>query len=279
MKKIYLTLLSAMISIGAYAQKAKMDVIQKTNGEEMTGKLVSVGDNAVTFVYHGETASYTIKKADIAKIIHASGRVETFSGASNMTQTRQRDEIAMGATSSSHHNKIAILPFTYLIENQPGADQIGSKAQEDAYSFLAQHSAGYTILDPRTTNSLLAKAGATRESLMNMTMKEIGEILGVEYIVDGTVTQNKAAQTSYSSGGSNTKVKRDGDKDVKGVSTYGSSSSRSQQNYDVAVSLHIYMDNNASIYNQSHKAFFSNTSGAYKSPLEYLLKRCPLYRK
>jgi len=281
MKKLYLWLIVSLISVNLFAQTntAKQDIIQKLNGEEMKGKVVKVTDSDVTFIYDGETAEYVVKKSDIAKIVHSSGRIEIISQQSQPSQDRQKDPVSMSASPADHHNKIAVLPFTYLMDNQPGADAIGLKAQEDTYGFLSQHSAGYTILDSRTTNAMLAKAGVTRDKMISFTMKEICDILGVEYIVDGIVTQNKGYQTSSSSENSNTKVKRDGDKDVKGISSYGSSSSNAVQRYDVAVSLHIYMDNNASIYSQTHKAFLSNTDGSYAGPLEYLLKRCPLYRK
>ena len=282
MKKLYTLLVLTLFSIGLNAQNtntSKEDILQKINGEEMKGKVIKVTDSDITFVYTGETAEYVFKKSEILRIVHSSGRVELINQAGSPAQQRQNDAVAMSASPADHHNKIAILPFTYLMDNQPGADAIGFKAQEDTYGFLSKNSAGYTILDPRTTNALLGKAGVTKEKMMNFTMKEICDILGVEYVIDGSVTQNKGYQTSSSTQSSTAKVKRDGDKDLKGISTYESSSSNAVQRYDVAVSLHIYMDNNASIYNQSHKAFLSNTDGAYNSPLEYLLKRCPLYRK
>jgi hypothetical protein len=282
MKKLYALLILSLMSTILFAQNGnggKEDLIQKNNGEEIKGKVTKITDTDVTFTYTGETAEYVVKKSDINKIVHASGRIETFGQAQAPSQTRQQDQVSMAASSVDHHNKIAILPFTYLMDNQAGADAVGYKAQEDTYSFLSKNAAGYSILDPRTTNSLLAKAGVTKDKMMNFTMQEICNILSVEYIIDGTVTQTKGYQTSYTSGSSDTKVKRDGDKDVKGISTFGSSSSNAAQRYEVSVGLHIYMDNNASIYNQSHKAFLSNTDGSYSSPLEYLLKRCPLYRK
>lgn len=282
MKRIGFFLILGLISINVIAQSgngSKQDVIQKVDGEEMKGKVVKVTDNDVTFIYTGETAEYIIKKSEIVKIIHSSGRVENISQLSLPAVNRQKDQVAMSASPADHHSKIAILPFTYLMDNQPGAETIGYKAQEDTYGILSQHSAGYTILDPRTTNSLLSKAGITKEKMINFTMKEICDVLGVEYVIDGVVTQNKGYQTSSTSDVSNTKVKRDGNEKVKGVSSYGSTNSNAVQRYDVSVSLHIYMDNNASIYNQTHKAFLSNTDGSYNSPLEYLLKRCPLYRK
>lgn len=126
---------------------------------------------------------------------------------------------------------------------------------------------------------MLIQAGATKDKMIGFTMKNICDILGVEYVIDGTVTQNKGYQTSYTSASDNSSVKRDDADKVKGISSYGSSSSSAVQRFDVSVSLQIYMDNNASIYNESHKAFLSNTDGSYNGPLEYLLKRAPLYRK
>lgn len=282
MKKIYLVLLFAVLSLTGYAQavnNSKVDILLKTNGEELKGKVIRITDSDVSFVYSGETAEYVIKKADVSKITHSSGRIETFSTASLPEQERQKEQVSMTATPADHHNKIAILPFSFIMDNQPGADAIGLKAQQDAYTLLAQHSAGYTILDPRTTNAMLIQAGATKEKIMGFTMKNLCDLLGVEYIVDGTVTQAKGYQTSYTGASGSTNVKRDDAEKVKGVSSSSSVYSNAAQRYDVSVSLSIYMDNNASIYNQSHKAFMSNTDGSYSGPLEYLLKRCPLYRK
>jgi len=270
------------MAVSTFAQNQgtqKADVIRKTNGEELKGKIIRITDAEVSFVYAGETAEYVIKKGDISQIVHSSGRVETITQSNAPVETRQKDQVAMTATPADHHNKIAILPFTFLMDNQPGADAIGLKAQQDAFALLSQHAAGYTILDPRTTNAMLVQAGATRDKMIGFTMKNLCDILGVEYIIDGTVTQNKGYQTSYTSGSDDTKVKRDNTDKVKGVSSYGYSNSSAVQRYDVSVSLQIYMDNNASIYNENHKAFLSNTDGSYSGPLEYLLKRCPLYRK
>lgn len=263
----------------AQTRSQKEDIIKKINGDELKGRLIRVTDSDVSFVYTGETAEYIIKKSDIAQILHSSGRTEVISQQVQSSQIRQNDQITMVASPAEHHNKIAILPFTFLMDNQPGADAIGMKAQQDTYALLSQHAAGYTILDPRTTNAKLVQAGITKDKMIGFTMKNLADVLGVEYIIDGTVAQNKAYQTSYTSTSDNTSVKRDDDDKIKKVSTYGSSSSNAAQRFDVRVSLQIYMDNNASIYNANHQALFSNTDGSYGAPLEYLLKRCPLYRK
>ena len=282
MKKDFLFLFLLLLSINVFAQtasNAKIDIVLKANGDEMKGKVTKVTDNDVSFIYDGESAEYVIKKSDILKITYASGRVETFGQAAIPAQERQKEAVTMSASPTDHHNKIAILPFTFLMDNQAGADAVGYKAQDDAYGFLSKHVAGYTIVDPRTTNALLAKAGVTKDKMMNFTMKEIGDILGVEYIIDGAITQNKGYETSTTSANSDTKIKKDANDKVGNISSYGSSYSSAAQRYDVAVSLHIYMDNNASIFNQSHKAFLSSTDASYTGPLEYLLKRCPLYSK
>lgn len=282
MKRVCILILAMLLSINIFAQNRtteKQDVIQKTNGEEIKGRVTKITDNDVSYIYSGETLEYTVKKSDILKIIHSSGRVEVFNQTPLPAESRQKDQIDMSPSPVDHHNKIAILPFTYLIDNQPGADEVGYKAQEDTYSFLSKHSAGYTILDPRTTNSKLIQAGVTKDKMMGFTMKNLCDILGVEYVIDGSVLQAKGYQTTSTVGNSNTKVKRNDDDKVKGVSTSNATYSNAAQRYEVSVSLHIYMDNNSSIYNQSHKAFFTNTDGSYSSPLEYLLKRSPLYRK
>ncbi|CAM4371179.1 hypothetical protein SAMN06265348_113192 [Pedobacter westerhofensis] len=281
MKKHLIFIFGVMFMLNAYSQTksaVNQDVILKSNGEEMRGKVTQVSDFDIHFVYAGETAEYIIKKSDVLKITHSSGRIETFGQAAQPAETRKNDPVAMSASPADHHNKIAILPFAFLMDRQAGAAEIGIKAQEDTYAFLSKHAAGYTIVDVRSTNAALIKAGITRDKMMGFTMKEIGDILGAEYIIDGTITQNKGYATSSSYGNTNTDVKRKSEDKVK-VNGSEYSNSNSVQRYDVSVSLNIYMDNNASIYNQTHKAFLTNTDGSYSSPLEYLLKRCPLYRK
>jgi TolB-like protein len=287
MTKLYILLIGVFMSANLLGQTKSAatnskDIVYKTNGEQMTGKVTKVTDNDISFVYTGETAEYVIKKSDVEKIVHSSGRVETFDEQPSSTETRKADVVSMTASPTDHHNKIAVLPFTFLIDRQPGAPEMGYKAQDDTYDFLVKHSAGYTILDTRTTNALLIKAGVTKDKMMGFTMKEICDILGVEYVVDGTITQTKGYQTSSTSDNINTTVKRNGpptEVTKTGIKSSANSYSNAVQRYDVAVGLNIFMDNNASIYNQNHKAIISSTDGAYDSPLEYLLKRCPLYRK
>jgi TolB-like protein len=265
MKNIYTLIISLFLSINIYAQNTpavNADVIYKLNGEEMKGKVTKVTADELTFVYAGETLEYTIKKADVNKIVFASGRTETINQLAAADKTK--DDVQMAAPPADRHNKIAILPFAYLLDKKPGADEIGYKAQEEAFAFLGKYSAGYKFLDPRSTNAALIKAGVTKEKMRGYTMKELCDILGVEYVVEGTVLQDKSTQTSYSN--------------VK-ANTYGSTFSNTSQQYEMTVSLAIYNDTNANIFTQTRKAFFPTTDGSFTAPLEFLLKRTPLYSK
>ncbi len=279
MKKIVTLIAFIILSAYVYAQNAPAatDVIYKLNGEEMKGKVTKVSADELTFVYAGETLEYTVKKADVNKIVFASGRTEVINTAGAATD-KKSDQVQMTASSADRHNKIAVLPFTFLLDKKPGADEIGFKAQNETFAFLNKYSAGYTFLDTRSTNAALIKAGINRENMRGYTMKEICNILGVEYVVEGTVMQDKTVQTSYSSGSANTTIKKEDENKAK-ASTYGSSYSSASQQYEMTVSLAIYNDTNANIYNQTRKAFFPVNDGSFTAPLEFLLKRTPLYSK
>lgn len=279
MKRIISLLTALVLSISVYAQTAPAatDVIFKLNGEEMKGKVTKVSADDLTFIYAGETLEYTIKKADVNKIVFASGRTEVINQAGGVTD-KKNDQVQMTASPAERHNKIAVLPFTFLLDKKPGADEIGYKAQDETFAYLNKYSAGYTFLDNRSTNAALIKAGVNKENMRGYTMKDICNILGVEYVVEGTVMQDKSTQTSYSSGNANTTVKKEDDTKAK-ASTYGSTFSSASQQYEMTVSLAIYNDTNANIYNQTRKAFFPVTDGSFTAPLEFLLKRTPLYTK
>lgn len=276
MKRIILLIMGSILYLNMFAQaaKAQTDVIIKTNGEELSGKIVKMTDAEIVFKYTGENLEYNIKKADISKITHASGRVETFQQAQNTNQAG-----VSASQTKDVRNKVAILPFSFIKDSEGGADEVGLKAQNDAYGYLTKHSAGYTILDPRTSNALLIKAGVTKDKMMGYTMKELCDIMGVEYVIDGTITQTKAAAMTNAVETNNANIKRNDNDKIKGATGSTFATSNTTQRYDVTVSLSIYMNNDSSIFNEKRKALFGNTDGSYNSSLEYLLKRCPLYRK
>lgn len=270
MRRLLCLITSVLLTVATFAQNAKNDVILKTNGETLTGKVMEILDNDIKFTHTGETLIYTIKKSDIQQITFSSGRVEKFTQPAAATIAT----VEAGAADPDPRNKVAILPFTFTKDGEVASEEVGVQVQNECYALLSKHAGVYTILPTRRTDVLLNKAGITRTTINNYTMDEICKVLGVEYIVDGTVSQNKTTQTSYGNSTYNEK-KKDDDKKTSGTT---SNYQTNTQNYQTSLDLKIYNNKGATIYSQNRKAFW-NTADAYKNTLEYLIKRCPLYTK
>ncbi|MDF2191481.1 hypothetical protein [Paraflavitalea sp. CAU 1676] len=283
MKKLLFMVCCLFTMLAATAQQpAKNDVILKLNGDELNGKVLKINDNDIEFSYTGETLVYNIKKADIMKITYASGRIEVYNKPALPSEAKSQPAGASaskdGPGFADHHNKIAVLPFTFVRDGAAADDAIAEQVQNETFSFMSKHSGVFEVLNPRTTNALLIKAGVTKESIKGYTMDDICNILGVEYVVEGIVNMNKTNQTSYQSS-SGTTTKKDDPKDDKSKKTYSDySSGTTTQNFQTKLSLNMYNDKGATVYAQDRTSFW-NTQDAYKSTLEYLLKRSPLYTK
>src|SRR4051812_26413885 len=136
MKKIF-TLFVAFIffnSLNAQQTDApgskKYDTIMMKGGEMKIGSVTDINDDVIGFVYKGETLNYSLKKNDVVKIIFSSGRVEMYNDPSTTKDTSS-------SSKEDHHNKAAVLPFSY-INNQQGEDQaMGYKIQSECYTFLS----------------------------------------------------------------------------------------------------------------------------------------------
>ncbi|SHL72480.1 hypothetical protein SAMN05444266_104535 [Chitinophaga jiangningensis] len=277
-----LLVLASCFNASAQTGGKKTDMVVKANGDVLNGKVTEINDDAIKFIHAGETLVYTIKKSDILKITYASGRVESFSAPAAAPAATPAATSAPGnapapmlvTDPSERRNKVAILPFGFIKDGQPQAQEVSDEIQNEAYALLSKHSGVYNILSPRGTNVKLAQAGITRDKMLNYTMADLCQILGVEFVVDGLVTQNRTSQTSTGTTTYNNKG-NDDDKKRSGVAT---STATSQQNYQTRLDLKIYNDKSDIIYNQNRQAFW-NTEDAYKNVLEYLVKRSPLYTK
>ena len=274
MKRVLNIVWCLVFSFSLRAQSSgRSDVITKLNGEELSGKVVEISDNEVKFSYTGETLVYTFKKADIRQITYASGRTETFN--KSVSSETKTDAATSGQTASTeksaadHQNRVAILPFSYVTDGQNAADALSEKAQSACYSYLTKNAGSRQILDPRTTNTQLYKAGVHKDNMKGYTMDDLCNILGVEYVVAGVVTMNKSGISSQQS--KTTDKSNDGSKQT---STHGTA----EQEYETSVLLSIYNDKGSPVFNQDRKSVLSG-QGAYKNTLEYLLKRSPLYSK
>ena len=274
MKRLLHVLLFLIFSSSLHAQSpGKNDVITKMSGEELSGKVIEISDNEVKFSYPNETLVYTFKKTDIRKITYSSGRTETFNN-SVPSETKPHDpatnKTATTANSAADHkNRVAILPFSYIADGQAGPDALSEKAQSACYAYLTKNAGTRQILDPRTTNAQLFKAGVHKDNMKGYTMDDLCKILGVEYVVEGVVTVNKSGVSSQQ-----TKTTEKSDDGSKQTSAHGTA----EQEYETTVLLSIYNDKGSSVYNQDRKSILSG-QGAYKNTIEYLLKRSPLFSK
>lgn len=257
--KGYKLLIVLLISVAGFAQN---DVVLKTNGEEMQGKVTKMNQNDLLFVYKNETVEYPINFSDISKITFASGRVQTFNSAKATT-----------SNTVDHHNKAAILPFAYIKDQETSNVIMTQKIQQETYKNFKQNAVQIKFQDPITTNALLAKAGVTEANRQGYTMDEICNILGVEYVVNGLVSIEKTSVTNSSYGSVDVKEKSK-TKTTANSSTYNYAT----QNYATTITMNVYSDKGDTLFNQDHASFWQ-TEDAYKVTLAYLAKRTPIFKK
>ncbi len=244
--------------------KARFDEVIMVNGEVKTGTITEVGEDYIKFIHAGESLNYNLKKSTISKIEFSSGRIEVL----NKLITNQN------SGNVNFSNKVAVLPFSYI--SDAGDKKIESmeyEIQNESYLLLSKNATGLEIQDPMATNALLIKNGITRENYKGYTMPEIAEILGIEYIVVGSVKIEKTNSTINSS--QNTYSQN-------GVSKKGytgtSSVTSVNQNYKTNVDLFIYNNEGKKIFGDSRNSFWASTD-AYKATIKYLLKKSPLWAK
>jgi hypothetical protein len=271
-----------------WAQDKKVDTILKLNGDELQGSVKEIQANSIKFTYTGEELVYEIPKSEIVKITFSSGRIEFFNKTNSSGEPTNSDSSKPGSEFNQpqdHHNKVAILPFHYLIDKQNASEEMTYKVQTETFSFLIRHIGSLTLQDVNETNALLIKNGVNDGNMRGFTMGEICNILGVEYVIQGTITQERTSVTSSSSSSYNEKSSSGNSTNSKGnfigmISGSGSSSSysSSQQNYSTSIVMNIYTDKGENIFSQEHTGFWP-TNDAYKVTLQYLLKKTPIYRK
>lgn len=280
-----LNLLLLLFLIGTYFAVCQNDIILKINGEEMIGKVTEINSDDLKFIYQNETVNYTILKKEIVKITFASGRVEFF----NKLNTQKDSEINL----ESHHNKVAILPFAF-IKNQGDntGESMSQNIQQETYTIFNKKKVNLQFQDPNTTNTLLIKAGINNSNRKGYTMGEICNILGVEYLIQGTVSIEKTNTMNVVSTNSQTKSKQKGDPyvdshghiigDIWGNNSKKKTSSTTIgtniQNYSTSIMMNIYNDRGENIFNQNHDSFWQ-TQDAYKITLSFLAKKTPIYKK
>jgi len=276
--------LFAVLIISSFSMNAQDDVILKNNGDEMQGKVTKINKDDLQFIYKNESIEYTVSKEEIMKITFSSGRIEFFN--------------KKAATSSSnleeHHNKVAVLPFGYIKDQETSNIIMTKKIQQETFTIFKKNATILKFQDPTTTNALLVKAGVSNNNIEGYTMGEICNILNVEYVIQGLVSIEKTSVSDYSSTANSYESKNSyttspyvdskghivgdtrGDKNK--ANSYSSTSSTATQNYSTNITMNVFSDKGDNIFSKEHASFWQ-TQDAYKVTLTYLAKRSPLYKK
>ncbi len=264
MKQIYIIAILLM-PILMIAQE-KVDHVLMLNGENKAGKVVGISETAIQFIHQGESLQYTLNKADISKIEFASGRIEVYN---EMPSLSEQGELL------DHHNKIAVLPFIYIRDGvQKKNDAMERKVQQQFFSLMQGHVGVLKVQSFSETNTILAKNGVNDENFVQFTMPEIANMLGVEYIIQSTLSVSKRGATSYNS--SSLLLKQNQAKDKVRGSNFSTSST--QIEYQTGLDMSLYNDSGEVVWTRSKESFWPNED-AYEQTLKFLLKRMPIYTK
>lgn len=249
----------------------KTDSVIMTNGEKKVGKVISVQEDAIKFIYKGESLEYELKKSEINKIEFASGRTEII----NST------EATSTYTAADRKGRIAVLPFEFITNDaalNPGA--MAEQLQNDSYLSIKQNTYGLQVQDPITTNSILAKNGISYANIKSKSPTEMATLLGVENVVYGMANVTNKGTSSYGSGVSTYNGKETDKKDSKKASgtVYNSNNATTIINYETKIGLNFYNDQGTSLYSESRNSF-GTAFDAYHATINYLIKRCPFGSK
>lgn len=274
MKKLSLLfLLWAQVSLLLAQNTDKYDQVLMLNGDEKIGTVTAVGDNDITFHYKGETLDYKFRKSDIFRIKYASGRTELFSTV-NQGAGEDTTKVTTEKNLTVTPNSVAIIPFRFVSSNLEGnnTEEMGTQVQNDYYEFASQGGGKYTYQDPMKTNAILRKKGISAETIRSYEADELCAILGVEYVVLGTLERNKT--------GSSTTANASGSSDKNGnkENNSGTLNSNTSEEFKTTISVSVYNNESKKMFDQKKTSVWSSPT-AYKSTLNYLIKRTPLYGK
>lgn len=263
-----------LLNIITLSAQDKPDTVIMSNGEKRAGKVVSVKEDAIKFIYKGETLEYEFKKSEINKIEFASGRTEIITNSNS-------SEAASTSTAADRKGRIAILPFEFITNDSAlNPNTMAEQLQNDSYLSIKENTHGLQLQDPITTNSLLAKNGISHANIKSKTPKEMAILLGVENVVYGMANVTNKGTSSYGSGVSTYNGKETDKKDSKKASAtvYNSNNATTVINYETKIGLNFYNDQGTSLYSESRNSF-GTAFDAYHATINYLIKRCPFGSK
>lgn len=270
MKALFKLILLLIFTASVYSQEGT-DKLVMLNGQTKEGKVTAINSDNVKFVHKGETLEYEFKKAEINKIVFASGREEVFSN----KQPAQQQTLSNPA---DRRNKLAVLPFNFTT-NDDGlmSEDLSHRMQNDCVDDFKGDTSLITVQDPMETNALLARNNIDINNIQSVMPKDLAVMLGVEYVVYSTGNiVNKGSQTY----GSEVSTYNDKDKyknNSKG-STVTTNNSTTVIDYSTTIEMRIYNDEGKNVYSDSKNSFGSSLD-SYKATIKYLVKRTPFGSK
>jgi len=190
----------------------------------------------------------------------------------------------------SSRNRVAIMPMAYIGDGEDNRDEeMRYVLQDVAVSFMNREAAELKFMDVTEINAILYKKGINEETVRGYTPKELAILLNVEYVIMGTVMQDRGSVVTVTN--QNTSRRQT----VEHYDRYGrhgrysnhvevinrnnnNRRSETRQNIETQVSVSIYNEQGEKIYSKSRQSILTEQD-AYKNALQYLLKRTPLYRR
>lgn len=280
MKKVLL-LVFTFLSFASFAQKPGLDKVVKNDSTNIKVKITKITESTIEFTYPNESLVNSLDIAKVARIEFASGRVQAFEKVIVATPKDEMDSVKTQGSNVAQpikRNTVAILPIPFInSETAATSEEMAKLAQTDVYNKFNEKAAKIyplTVQDLRTTNNLLRKAGIDYRNVDETPIEDLQKILGVDHIVASKVSyivNVNSSSSTYSEG----QVKVDKNK-VKG-DDFSVSNTQVNKKFEFTVYFDIYKDSEK-IYSETKKPFLT-LKDSWMDSMQYLLKRCPIYKK
>lgn len=180
---------------------------------------------------------------------------------------------------------IAVLPFDYITnDGSIPAEAMQREVQQECIQAFRKQVKSLNVQDAMTTNALLSRNGIESATLANFLPKEVAEMLGVDYVVYGSVNVASTGAVTYESANTtyqekNVKSKEDGEakNKTKGTATT-SASSYTSTNYEAAVTMNIFDSSGQNIYSDTRRPLAADPN-AFNGTLNNHVKHSPFGKK
>lgn len=180
-----------------------------------------------------------------------------------------------------YRNRVAIMPLTYVgVENDRRSERMQEFLQTFAISVLRNSAFELKYLDAAEINALLLRNGINDVTVKHYTPADLARILHVEYVITGIVVQDEGSlvtvNNSYTTQRQNYRYYYERNRPTR--RTHSTETSITRQNMNTQASIAIYDRTGENLYQRSRQSILNDTD-AYRNAIQYLLKRCPLYKR